>query len=91
MNTDKDCELTDRTPVSFNQSDYSQYFRGRSLEAYNSYLFTFMITNEADMEEYEFTAILIILEMDIPPLIATYAVEIAQRAVNTNEDIIFDI
>ena len=77
MNTNEPCLKTDSTPVVFNQSESSQYFRARSLSAYNSYFFTYMVTNTVGGAVYNFTAILIILEMDIPPLIATYANEIA--------------
>jgi hypothetical protein len=90
MNTNSEATLADGAPMLFNQSDFQQYFRPRTLSAYNSFMFTYQITNAMDENRvYNFTAILIVVDTDIPPLQSTYDPSYSTRAININENLEF--
>ena len=91
MNTKSECTLIDNSSISLNQSDFSQFFKAHSLAPYNSYEFIYIINDTSTNITYNFTAVIMVVEMDIPVLGANFDPSLLTRPVNINEDLTFNL
>lgn len=85
MNTNGPCLTTLGTVIKLNKTKTEQEVRSFQIAPYTALKFTFSVIKDAST--YNFTALIILVEVDIPELKLNYAPGLLQREVAINEEL----